>query len=177
MPRVVTKARAVTIRSDMVFPFGITQQPRDPHHILTLNRRSDIDLKCNKHDRVHVPWTYARHLMRQVLENERDDCFRSFATDRWAPKIAPCPLLPESDAKSEPWHPSRGGMAAASPCDSPVMMVAQLYRACVGARPSGDRSRRSSPGSWRGARADRWPPASWPDRGKSCPIRRRAGWP
>jgi hypothetical protein len=33
MLRVVTKARAVTIRSDMVFPFGIAQQPkRSPPH-------------------------------------------------------------------------------------------------------------------------------------------------
>ena len=59
-------------------------------------------------------------------------------------KIAPCPLFAESDAKSEPWHPSRGGTVAASHCDSPIMMVAQLYRACGGARPSGDSSRRSS---------------------------------
>ena len=31
----------------------------------------------------------------------------SFTTDSGAPKIAPCPLFPESDAKSEPWHLSR----------------------------------------------------------------------
>jgi hypothetical protein len=53
-------------------------------------------------------------------------------------EIAPCPLFPESDAKSEPWHPSRGGTVAANHCDSPVMMVAQLYRTCGGARASGD---------------------------------------
>jgi hypothetical protein len=33
-----------------------------------------------------------------------DDSNGSFATDRCAPKIALCPLFPESDAKSEPWH-------------------------------------------------------------------------
>ena len=51
-----------------------------------------------------------------------NDRFGSFATDRWSPKIAPCPLFPESDAKSEPWHPSRGdtGVVAVSPCNVPL---------------------------------------------------------
>ena len=68
-----------------------------------------------------------------------NDRFGAFATDRWSPKIAPCPLFPESDAKSEPWHRSRGdtGVVAVSP-ECPVMTVARFYRAYVGARPSGD---------------------------------------
>src|SRR5438067_13816099 len=28
----------------------------------------------------------------------------TIATDRCTPKIAPCPLFPKSDAKSDPWH-------------------------------------------------------------------------
>ena len=46
----------------------------------------------------------------------------SFATDRCAPKIAPCLLFPESDAKSEPWHPLRRVTAAVavSPCNVPL---------------------------------------------------------
>ncbi len=53
-------------------------------------------------------------------------------------------------------------------CDGcAVLPLDHRGRAC-------DNARRSSPGSWRGARADRWLPASWPGRRKSCPIRRRA---
>jgi hypothetical protein len=46
----------------------------------------------------------------------------SFATDRWAPKIAPCPLFPESDATSDPWLRSRRvtGVVAVSPCNVPL---------------------------------------------------------
>ncbi len=33
-----------------------------------------------------------------------------------------------------------------------------------------DSSRHSSQGWWRGAQGGRWPRASWPDQGRSCPI-------
>ena len=46
----------------------------------------------------------------------------SFATDRCGPKIAPCPLFPESDTNSEPWHPLRRvtAVVAVSPCNVPL---------------------------------------------------------
>jgi hypothetical protein len=39
-----------------------------------------------------------------------------------APKIAPCPLFPESDATSDPWLLSRRvtGVVAVSPCSFPL---------------------------------------------------------
>src|ERR1700704_4017315 len=51
-------------------------------------------------------------------------CSGSFATDRCAPKIARCPLFPESDAKLEPWHLSRRVTAtvAVSPCNVPLWL-------------------------------------------------------
>ena len=48
----------------------------------------------------------------------------SFTTDSGAPKIAPCPLFPERDAKSDPWHLSRRVRAtvAVTPCNVPLWL-------------------------------------------------------
>ena len=67
-------------------------------------------------------WNYHYQKDRECCAAPAMSEIGSFATDRCAPKIAPCPLFPESDAKSEPWHLSRRvtAVVAVTPCNVPL---------------------------------------------------------